>query len=413
MTPGACSKTSDPDWWETNLTVETCVACNGYYGPCFGTPVCATCHAFLYASQLEQEMNHQQLTEENDESDDCDSGNDEPSDLVLFEGLSGGQSNSNTPQVEPEVDDDFPDEYPEPIQWEDLPQPPQQPAFRMETLGERLQLLVSPHLLDTAPPGLVDRVPPEVLIEIFYRLDDISLMAAGSVCRRWRQVIVSSFHPSKWRESVEKKWPLFSPMVKVRDWFSVFSTLVNSSFCLTCIYQMSESIPRDGELNAVAIRSKRLMHDLTGLTKDSLEGVTAQPLDPSLYHWQAAIRGPVGSPYEGGLFYLYMKVPFTYPFDPPEVRFLTKIFHPNVSRHGDIGIDSIQKSIWVSTLTLAKVLLSIQSLLTDPYCDVCMEQEIGELYKQDKSAFNAVARQWTWKFALLDALPIPSLPGTN
>ena len=36
-----------------------------------------------------QEMNHQQLTEENDESDDCDSGNDEPSDLVLFEGLSG------------------------------------------------------------------------------------------------------------------------------------------------------------------------------------------------------------------------------------------------------------------------------------------------------------------------------------
>ena len=36
-----------------------------------------------------QDMNHQQLTEENDESDDCDSGNDEPSDLVLFEGLSG------------------------------------------------------------------------------------------------------------------------------------------------------------------------------------------------------------------------------------------------------------------------------------------------------------------------------------
>ena len=26
-------------------------ACNGYYGPCFGEPVCATCHAFLYASR--------------------------------------------------------------------------------------------------------------------------------------------------------------------------------------------------------------------------------------------------------------------------------------------------------------------------------------------------------------------------
>ena len=49
-----------------------------------------------------------------------------------------------------------------------------------------------------------------------------------------------------------------------------------------------------------------------------------------------------------------------YPFRPPEVRFLTKIFHPNVNRHGDIGIDSIQTGNWVSGLTLAKVLISIQ-----------------------------------------------------
>ena len=30
-------------------------------------------------------MNHQQLTEDNDESDDCDSGNDEPSDYFPLE----------------------------------------------------------------------------------------------------------------------------------------------------------------------------------------------------------------------------------------------------------------------------------------------------------------------------------------
>jgi hypothetical protein len=34
---------------------------------------------------------------------------------------------------------------------------------------------------------------------------------------------------------------------------------------------------------------------------------------------------------------------------------ITKVFHPNVSRHGDIGIDSIQKAIWVSTLIITKV----------------------------------------------------------
>jgi hypothetical protein len=39
-----------------------------------------------------------------------------------------------------------------------------------------------------------------------------------------------------------------------------------------------------------------------------------------------------------------------------------------------------------------QVLLSIQSLLTDPFCDVCMEPDIGELYLTDKTAFETVAR---------------------
>ena len=45
---------------------------------------------------------------------------------------------------------------------------------------------------------------------------------------------------------------------------------------------MSERLPRDAERNA--IRSKRLMHDLSGLGRD--EGVMAKPLDSALYHWQ-------------------------------------------------------------------------------------------------------------------------------
>lgn len=54
---------------------------------------------------------------------------------------------------------------------------------------------------------------------------------------------------------------------------------------------------------------------------------------------------------------------------PPVVRFLTKIIHPNVSRHGDVGIDIIQHN-WSLALTLPKLLLSVQSLLTDPFTEV-------------------------------------------
>ena len=55
-------------------------------------------------------------------------------------------------------------------------------------------------------------------------------------------------------------------------------------------------------------------------------------------------------------------------------------------------------------LLLFKVLISIQSLLTDPFTDVCMEPEIGSLYTHNRPMFDAVARKWTWKYAMWDAL---------
>lgn len=43
------------------------------------------------------------------------------------------------------------------------------------------------------------------------------------------------------------------------------------------------------------------------------------------------IAGPPDTPYEGARFQLEIKIPETYPFNPPKVRFVTKIWHPNVS----------------------------------------------------------------------------------
>jgi len=91
--------------------------------------------------------------------------------------------------------------------------------------------------------------------------------------------------------------------------------------------------------------------------------------------------------------------------NPPVVRFITKIFHPNVSRHGDVGIDSIQHN-WSLVLTISKIIISIQSLLTDPYCGICMEPEVGRLYQEDRTKYEDIARAWTWKYAMHDALSL-------
>jgi ubiquitin-conjugating enzyme E2 A len=48
--------------------------------------------------------------------------------------------------------------------------------------------------------------------------------------------------------------------------------------------------------------------------------------------WQAVIFGPDDTPWEGGTFKLLLEFTEDYPNKPPVVRFLSKLFHPNVSR---------------------------------------------------------------------------------
>ena len=45
----------------------------------------------------------------------------------------------------------------------------------------------------------------------------------------------------------------------------------------------------------------------------------------------AFIRGPDASPFENGYFKLFMHIPSEYPFQPPVVKFMTPVYHPNIS----------------------------------------------------------------------------------
>ena len=47
-------------------------------------------------------------------------------------------------------------------------------------------------------------------------------------------------------------------------------------------------------------------------------------------HMLHILQGPKDTPFEGGVFEVVLKVPDQYPLVAPNVRFKTKIFHPNV-----------------------------------------------------------------------------------
>ena len=45
---------------------------------------------------------------------------------------------------------------------------------------------------------------------------------------------------------------------------------------------------------------------------------------------EASMIGPQDTPYENGLFRLNIRIPDRYPFEPPQITFQTKIYHPNI-----------------------------------------------------------------------------------
>jgi len=81
------------------------------------------------------------------------------------------------------------------------------------------------------------------------------------------------------------------------------------------------------------------------------------------------------------------------------VTFVTKVYHPNISTTGAICLDILKPDKWSPALTVAKLVLSISSLLTDPNADDPLNGEAGRLYRQSKAAFEKTAREWTIRYA--------------
>ncbi|KAF5314978.1 hypothetical protein D9619_007555 [Psilocybe cf. subviscida] len=146
-------------------------------------------------------------------------------------------------------------------------------------------------------------------------------------------------------------------------------------------------------------RLRRVNKEISDCKNDKTSNIKIELMDESPFHLKGSFPGPEDTPYQGGNFEVDIVIPESYPFQPVKMKFITKVYHPNVSSaSGAICLD-ILKDAWSPVLTLKSTLISLQSLLCSPEPNDPQDAEVAKHYMTSKASFEETATYWTQIYA--------------
>jgi len=145
---------------------------------------------------------------------------------------------------------------------------------------------------------------------------------------------------------------------------------------------------------------RRIQKEVEEVRRDTACGVLIETDATNSKHLIGVIKGPADTPYSGGTFRVDITIPNDYPFDPPKMKFMTKMWHPNVSSQtGAICLD-ILKDAWSPALTMKTALMSLQALMCAPEPNDPQDAEVANMFKRSYDQFASTARFWTETYAM-------------
>lgn len=136
--------------------------------------------------------------------------------------------------------------------------------------------------------------------------------------------------------------------------------------------------------------------ELASLTKNPPEGVRVRfNEDDLLGSVEGLIEGPAGTPYAGGFFRVRFDfVDVDFPNMPPKCTMLTKIFHPNISKAGEICVDTLKKG-WKREYGIGHVLVTVKCLFIVPNPESALDEEAGKLLLEEYDSYFKMAQLMT------------------
>jgi len=165
--------------------------------------------------------------------------------------------------------------------------------------------------------------------------------------------------------------------------------------------------------------TKALQQELKSLQKEPLEGFTVKLVDDNIFEWEVGIFGPPDTLYQGGYFKSAIRFPRDYPYSPPTVKFIGKMWHPNIYENGEVCISILHPPVddptnhselpsekWNPAQSVRTVMMSIISLLNEPNTCSPANVDASVMYRRykeskqvDKEYENIIKKQVAATFA--------------
>lgn len=138
----------------------------------------------------------------------------------------------------------------------------------------------------------------------------------------------------------------------------------------------------------------RAQKELKQLQSLKPHGIEVSIPSDSLQLWEAMVPGPEESLYKGGRFKVQVYLPENYPLGHPTVRFLSPIYHLNVSpSNGHVCLGFLSEENWLPTRCVRDVLSAVFSLLIKPELENSADQTLLQAFNNNRAFYDNKARR--------------------
>ena len=113
------------------------------------------------------------------------------------------------------------------------------------------------------------------------------------------------------------------------------------------------------------------------------------PYNNDILKWLVFIQGPPHTPFDDSVLIMEMVFEENFPIFPPKLRFMTLLYHPNVSYSGNVCLPILSED-WNVGISLKDVFDSLLMMLENPIRSHFVRSKVADIYYTSRQLYNSM-----------------------